>query len=232
MAMRGVAVDCTNKPPTWRSVRLAKLDAIRIEMRDLLSFYKYTSTMDLHQTVKQVWLVGPSTGDVERILATTTVKPSLVIIGNEPDIEGDSSWTMTEAEYVQLYNKTALLVRTRWQDNPPQLATAGMYHQSYAWAVRPYLIPTPNYLNMHYPKGIDAFKEFSRGTPCIVGEWTWRNASQAEMNDWVRHFLNYYSWHWFWFCWADYMVPGHGLLNSYGKPTQAYRRLKNALRAP
>lgn len=226
--MRGVAVDCTNKPPTWRSVRLAKLDAIRIEMRDLQSFYDYTSS--LHRNVKQAWLVGPSTGPLEPILLHPTVRPSLVIIGNEPDLTGDSSWTMTQAEYVQLYNKTALAIRYKWPDM--ELAMAGMYSQAYAWSVRQYLIPTPNHLNMHYPAGIDAFKEFSRGTPCIVGEWTWRNASQAEMNDWVHHFLDYYAHHWYWFCWADYMVPGHGLLNSYGKPTQAYRRLRNALRAP
>lgn len=225
--MRGVAVDCANRPPTWRSVRLAKLDAIRIEMRDLPEFYAYTSS--LHRNVKQVWLVGPSTGPLEPILLHPTVRPSLVIIGNEPDIEGDSSWTMTQAEYIQLYNTSATLIRHKWPD--VELATAGMYRQAYAWAVRPYLIPTPNYLNMHYPDGIDAFQEFSRNTPCIVGEWCWRNASQQQMHDWVIHFLNYYAYHWFWFCWADYMVPDMGLMNSKGEPTTAYHRLKNVLRA-
>lgn len=227
--MRGVAVDCTNRPPTWKSIRLAKLDSVRIEMRDLPSFYNYTSNLALHPTVKQAWLVGPSTESVERVLQNTTVKPALVIIGNEPDIEGDSSWTMSQAEYVQLYNRTASLIRERWQENPPELSMAGMYHQAYAWAVRPYLIPTPNYLNLHYPEGIDHLKEFSRGAPCIVGEWTWRTATSQEMFDWVNHFLNLYAHHWFWFCWADYMVPGHGLMNSRGKPTIAYHRLKQAL---
>lgn len=228
--MRGVAVDCTNRPPTWRSIRLAKLDSIRIEMRDLPSFYSYTSKLDLHPTVKQAWLVGPSTESVERVLENTTVKPSLIIIGNEPDIEGDSSWTMPQAEYVQLYNRTASLVRERWPDNPPELSMAGMYKEAYAWAVRPYLLRPPNYLNMHYPGGIDALREFSRGTPCIVGEWTWRTATSQQMHDWVNPFLNIYSQHWFWFCWADYMVPGHGLMNARGKPTIAYNRLKQALR--
>lgn len=223
--MRGVAVDCTNKPPTWRSVRLAKLDAIRIEMRDLPSFYDYTSK--LHRNVKQAWLVGPSTESVERVLDKTTVKPALIIIGNEPDIEGDSSWTMSQQEYVQLYNRTALAIKHKWPD--VEIAMAGMYHYQYAWTVRPYLIPTPTYLNMHYPRGIDAFLQFSRDTPCIVGEWTWRDASQQEMNDWVHHFIDYYAYHWFWFCWADYMVPGHGLMNAKGNPTTAYRRLKRAL---
>lgn len=225
--MRGVAVDCTNRPPTWRSVRLARLNAIRIEMRDLPEFYSYTA--GLHRNVKQVWLVGPSTGPLDPILQQATVKPSLIIIGNEPDIEGDSSWTMAQAEYVQLYNRSALAIRqSGWQD--VELATAGMYHYQYAWAVRQYLIPTPTYLNMHYPAGISEFLEFSRDTPCIVGEWTWRNATQQEMHDWVVHFLDYYAYHWFWFCWADYMVPGHGLVDSKGSPTRAYHRLKQVLR--
>lgn len=223
--MRGVAVDCTNRPPTWRSIRLARLDAIRIEMRDLPEFYAYTA--GLHANVKQAWLVGPSTESVEAILLHPTIKPSLVIIGNEPDLEGDSSWTMPKEEYVALYNETAALIRYKWPDM--ELAMAGMYSQAYAWSVRPYLTPRPNYLNMHYPAGIDQFQEFSRGSPCIVGEWTWRNATEQEMHDWVVHFLDYYSYHWYWFCWADYMVPGHGLKLANGKPTQAYHHLKKAL---
>lgn len=224
--MRGVAVDCTNKPPSALQVRHAGLDSIRIEMRNLASFYQYTQKVQ--GKLNQTWLVGPSTGDVETILTRAQPMPSLVIIGNEPDgAPGDSSWAMTPEEYIWLWNSTAPLLK-EWS-NSCMLATAGMYSKDYLHSVLPKLNPSPNLVNMHYPAGIDQFNEFSQDYPCIVGEWCWRNASKREMYDWVVHFLDYYAWDWFWFCWADYMVPNMGLVTAAGNKTKAYYRLKEAV---
>lgn len=222
--MRGVAVDCTNGPPSWRRVRHAGLDAVRIEMRDLPEFYKYVSEFKR----RQAWLVGPSTEDLAAILQRAPIEPDLIIIGNEPDlVDSHSSWSMEPQEYVDFYNHAAGLVRDQWPDMP--LSTAGMYRKDYLDWVWPRLSPEPNYCNLHYPEGIHEFQEFCAGRHGIVGEWTWRGATEQEMHDWIVHFLDYYAHHWFWFCWADYMVPGHGLLTASGNFTKSYYQLRRTL---
>lgn len=222
--VRGVAVDCTNRPPTAASLSRAGLDSVRIEMRDLESFYSYTES--LKARIRQVWLVGPSTGDIQPILDKSWVQPLMVIIGNEPDIQGDSSWSMPPSQYVDFYNDTASRLKTQWPD--VVLATAGMRSLDYLLTVLPKLGPKPNYTNLHYP---ELATEIAKWTPYkpIIGEWCYRTAaSKSEMANWIR-IMERYCWHWFWFCWADYMVPDMGLLDSEGKPTSAYRYLKGAI---
>lgn len=225
--MRGVGVDVVNRPPTWRQLKAAKLDSVRVEMRDVPEFYSYTRELENHQ-IDQVWLVGPSTGSVGPILDKVPAKPALVIIGNEPDLKGNSSWTMSALQYTILWNAIAPLVRATWPDM--ELATAGMYNKAYLDRVLSRLHPDPNYINKHYPGGIDDLRSFAeQGPPVIVGEWCWRTATEQEMTDWVHHFLDYYTWHWFYFCWADYMVPSMGLLTTSGRRTPSYHYLKGAL---
>lgn len=226
--MRGVAVDCTNKPPTWRKLRNAGLQSVRIEMRDLPSFYSYTEEL-AKRGIQQAWLVGPSTESVRRVLDKATIRPRLVIIGNEPDLVGPSSWTMTVPEYVNMYNREASLVKSVWANM--ELATAGMYNPAYLWAVMNGLYFKPTYVNRHYPDSLDDIRRFDAiGNKTIVGEWTWRTATQQEMYDWEVNLLEQYTWASFWFCWADYMVPGHGLVTKSGQKTKAYHYLKNVLR--
>jgi hypothetical protein len=225
--MRGVCVDCTNKPPTLRKLKNAAMNSIRIEMRDLPSFYTYTQALARNQ-IEQTWLVGPSTGPLEPILDKTTVRPSLVIIGNEPDVaSGGSSWSMSKDEYIHLWAQTAILIRQQWP--AMELATAGMYNPAYLWGVHRWLRPQPTYVNRHYPDSVYDIRRFDEiGQRTIVGEWCWRNATKQEMYDW-ENMLEYYTWASFWFCWADYMVPDMGLVTATGKTTRAYRYLKEAL---
>lgn len=224
--MRGVSVDCINRPPTWRQIKASGLDSVRVEMHDLPEFYTYTALLQEH-SIEQAWLRGPSTGEIEPILDKAAAKPAIVIIGNEPDLRGNSSWTMSAKQYTDLWNKEAPLIRETWPDM--ELATAGMYNRAYLDRVLGRLDPIPNYVNKHYPGGIDDLRSFSEQWPVIVGEWCWRTATEQEMYDWVHHFLDYYTWHWFYFCWADYMVPSMGLLTASGRRTSSYHHLKEAL---
>lgn len=225
--MRGVAVDCGNRPPSYRKLANAEMNAIRIEMRDLPEFYTYTQSVN-RGGLEQTWLVGPSTGPIQNILDRTVVRPSLVIIGNEPDVGGGSSWTMTPSEYIHLWTTTANLIHRQWPQM--ELATAGMYSPGYLFGIYPYLQPKPGYVNRHYPDGLDDIKRFDEiGGKTIIGEWCWRNATQHEMYDWEVNLLEYSTWASFWFCWADYMVPGMGLVRSDGSFTKAYRYLKRVL---
>lgn len=229
--MRGVSVDCANLPPTARRLGNAEMDSIRVEMRDLPEFYKYTERLDLTSTLDQAWLVGPSTGSLEPILRATKVRPQLVIIGNEPDVVGESSWTMTPDEYVSYYNETTALIRERWPT--VAIATAGMYNASYALEVLPQLRPQPTYLNTHYPNSVEDIFKFDRlpGGPgkTIVGEWCWRTATEQEMYDW-QVMLEHSTWHSFYFCWSDNMVPGMGLVTKSLGPTKSYQYYKAARR--
>lgn len=227
--MRGVCVDATNKPPAGLRVRNTGLDSVRIEMRDLPEFYSYTTK--LGPKVSQAWLVGPSTGPIEPILSKTTVKPDLVIIGNEPDIVGDSSWTMTRDEYVALWNNgLAHSITSQWPN--VELATAGMYNPAYLQSVWSRLWPKPDYANRHYPDSQNDILAFDRTGVgrTIVGEWCWRTATEKEMFDW-ESMLEYYSWSSFWYNWGDWMGPGTmGLRTLSDSPTKAYYYLRKARR--
>lgn len=226
--MRGVAVDCTNWPPVPLKLHNAGLDSIRIEMRDLPLFYDYTKRVaNYRKGIDQAWLVGPQTGSLVPILANTTVQPSLCIIGNEPDQEGESSWGISPATYISLWDEAAHLLRAKWPNI--ELATAGMNRPAYLRSVYPYLNPKPTYVNLHYPSGIDEIQEFSSGRPIIIGEWCWRTATYKEMLDWET-MLEYYTWHSFWFCWGDWMIPDMGLKTTTDRPTRAYYNLKRAIK--
>lgn len=223
--MRGVCVDSTNRPPRSSQLSSARLGSVRVEMRDLPEFYKYTES--LKPRTRQVWLVGPSTGPVQPILDKTWVQPLMVIIGNEPDQQGPSSWTMEQDEYIALYNDTAGRLKQLWPD--VVLCTAGMYSLAYLTSVWGKLGPKPTYSNVHYPETAQELAKWAPYKP-IVGEWCYRTAANAfEMAHWIAS-MERYVWHWFWFCWADYMVPSMGLLDVQGKPTSAYKYLKGALK--
>lgn len=222
--MRGVCVDSVNKPAPSIRVRHAGLDSIRVEMRNLPEFYTYVAKL---KKIQQAWLVGPSTGPLPPILDSlpSRVQPDLIIIGNEPDLVGESSWTMTPMEYVSYWDGVAYLVWQKWPN--VELATAGMVSPDYLQQVYPYLKPAPTYVNRHYPSGIEAIKEFDAvGQRTMVGEWCWRGATEQEMYDW-ENMLEYYTWHSFWYNWGDWMGPHDMGLRTLGdNPTKAYYYLK------
>lgn len=225
--MSGVCLDALNPTGSPSRVKLNHLgvDSFRMEIRDSMSWVTYANYLD--QYLLHYALVGPSTDNLSDCLEAIE-PPYVVIIGNEPDNVGPSSWTMTPEEYLELWNSTAKVVKAR--DSQILLCAAGMLGDaSYLGGIWNRLNPLPDIVNKHYPwdKGdIQQFRMFNR--PIIVGEWCYKTATQDEMTDWVGMLNEETSDH-CWFCWSNGMVDGMGLVGKTGKPTVAYKRYKRAI---
>ncbi len=216
--MRGVCVDSFNRPPSTSQLEALGAD-IRIELRDDPLFYNYVETIKDRQSIAYLW--GPSTEDSVEI----PNQCPLLIIGNEPDQDGDSSWTMTPTQYIALWKKVAALAPVG-----TPLCAAGMYYSTeFLDKVWSKLTPTPNAVNKHYPnteQDIIAFRKY--GVPVVVGETTYEGATRPQMVEWQR-VLTRYTDHSFYFCWHDGMVPNMGLYTATNRPKKEYYYYKKAL---
>lgn len=121
-------------------------------------------------------------------------------IGNEPDGSGDSSWTMTPAEYQDLWIACKMLHGQRW--------IGGMVSGSVP-AARPYLQTNAAGLGVHIytlsPAAAQAkVKAYQAlGYPVHIGET--HPADNYKMSDYVWT-VNVND-----FCYSNAMVPGMGL---------------------
>lgn len=223
--MAGVCLDALNNPPSKLKLNNLDVDALRLEIRDGTQYMNYVES--LNNELTHYALIGPSTNWVFPVIANI-IRPQVIIIGNEPDGTGPSSWSMTLDEYIALWNRYAPDLTMYFPTT--KLCAAGMVgttdYLQYCW---PYLNPKPQLVNKHYPNNKEEVQQFNVfGVPVIVGEWCWKTASQQEMQDWV-HMLNSTTYEHFWFCWSDGMVPGMGLVTPQGRITNTYRRYKNAI---
>lgn len=221
--MRGVCLDSgnlTGRPSYAKLVNLG-CTGYRMEMRDTDEFYTYYASL---RRLNSCLLVGPSTEDTSKIATHLPHEPDVVIIGNEPDFDGESSWTMTPTEYINLWRDTAPLFPHS------ALCVAGMLIKdtNYLSKTLPGLNPHPTYVNVHYPDTELDLARFMHYGSVIVGEWTWATGTAQEIVDWHR-LLVQYTRHSFWFCWSEGMVPEHGLVSATGQKLNTYYSYKEAL---
>ena len=151
-------------------------------------------------------------------------------VGNEPDLEGPSSWTMTQAEFVSL-GKSVRSVFPR----PFPIVTAGMASGHPEWlngvdlswadvlSFHPYLRDAPNPDDIEDLPDVDALAaEYKRfGLPLVVTEWGWwgdeEQRAVEEVDDMIRWAAGTSDvCSLFYFCAADSMVPPFGLLRADG----------------
>lgn len=215
--MRGVCIDVLNRPPSEKTLSQLGATGYRAEIRAGFDYRKLT---DLQSAL----LLGPST--TAGAVADINIVPDLVIIGNEPDGTGPSSWSMTVVEYLGLWNDVAPHIKYRWPR--AKLSMAGLLGLDYLVNCWPAMDPKPDYVNKHYPDNEQQLQEFRRYTPVIVGEWCWRTAKAQEMIDWEA-MLERNTEHSFWFCWSDGMVPSMGLVDKRSSKHAAYWRYQAAL---
>jgi hypothetical protein len=151
-------------------------------------------------------------------------------VGNEPDQDGLSSWTMTQAELVSL-GKSVRSIFPR----PFPLVVAGLASGHPEWldgvdlswadvlSFHPYLRDAPNERDIEDLPDIDVLaRDYARfGLPMIVTEWGWWGADEAraveevdDMTRWAGATSTICSL--FYFCAADSMVPPFGLLEASG----------------
>lgn len=235
----GPCVDALNEfgRPTPRQLKNLGANAVRMEMRDAPNeFLCYYNELN-EANVQVALLIGPSTKNVVRTLNDLQHEPALVIIGNEPDNLGTSSWTQTPEQYIELYNRNANFVRDKFPNVP--LSTAGMFgYESglqFLDVVLPNLEIHPTYNNRHYPNTSEELQALATQymIPIIIGEWCWFTGTRQEIIGW-QITLSSYAHHSFWFCWSEAMVQDHGLVSAptpTPKPLRTYRYYKAAITA-
>lgn len=165
-----------------------------------------------------------------------------VQVGNEPDLASPSSWSMTQADFVQL----GQLARELFGPAMP-LVTAGLASGHPEWlqgvdlawadavAVHPYLKDAPNPSDLEDLPDVnvllDQYKAF--GKPLIVSEWGWWGTDEkrgreevSDMAMWAAHTGQIAAY--FHFCYTDAMVPPFGLYRADGTPKPALDAFKQA----
>lgn len=228
--MRGVCVDINNRPPTAKQLHALGADGVRIEVRAGPKFAKYV-TMLAHEGIQLAYLWGPST-DLPLEHMSTLIIPDLLIIGNEPDGIGPSSWKMTLLEYCAFYNAIVAAARNSTWDNVP-ISTAGMIsgvqYLKFCWDR---LRIKPNVVNVHYPDAttIQDFKDTFGGRGVIVGETCYETGTKQEIIEWQK-VLNATTESSFWFQWIDFPGWTGSLYSIKGKPKSLYYSYKAALHA-
>lgn len=221
--MRGVCIDSENPAgqPTYTQLTRLGATGFHMEMRDTNEFYTYYNTL---RRLNSCLLVGPKTEDAFVISKNLPYEPDIVVIGNEPDFQSPSSWTMTPQEYISLYNDTAPL----FPDSA--LSVAGMFNKdaSYLAQVLPHLKPSPTYVNVHYPDAVRDLQRFMYYRSVIVGEWCYYTGTTPQIVDWNKTLVQY-ARHSFWFCWSNAQVINMGLTDVDGKLLPTYYGYKEAL---
>lgn len=219
--MRGVCTDALNMPAP--PDQLGKLDSVRVEMRDDEAFYSYVESLAF-VGIKRVYLYGPSTTNFKHILQNSP-RPDMIILGNEPDGDGDSSWKMSYGRYKNFWRQNAK-VAAKYASGVPLCAAGLINGAGFLEPIWDQLVPTPDMVNIHYPADEAAMISMRLyGTPVVVGEWCWNGATQEQMKSWEGS-LERYTDHSFWFCWAD---PDMGLVGPTGYKKNNYRRLQKAI---
>lgn len=215
----GVCIDVANPagyitPSQYRSLGI---QFVRAEIRDGFQY----------PNVPIALLYGPSTEENYFRIPVVWDKVVMVIIGNEPDGTGESSWSMSPDAYVELYNRVAASI-----PNGMKICTAGMINGptflNQCWSR---LQHKPDYVNVHYPNTAGDIVKFnlSFNKPVVVGEWCYYTAkTQEQMDAWVN-VLDAHTVYSSWFCLSDEMVPNFGVYKR-GRLTRAGRFFRNSVR--
>jgi len=218
--MHGVCIDVANPNGRISPARFRSLGVqfVRAELR----------ASQPYQDIPTALLYGPST-EYEFYFRPANLSQKnvlFVIIGNEPDGTGESSWHMTPREYIGLYNRVASSI----PDSVP-ICTAGMVGgPEFLARCWPGFVRKPNFVNKHCPNYENQIKVFQLAfnRPVVVGEHCWYTCqSQQEMNGWIDTLSNTTAFA-SWFCLTDEMVDKFGVYRN-GTLTRAGRYFRNAL---
>lgn len=227
--MRGVCVDINNHPPSVKQLRNLGATGVRIELRMLTRFKTYVQELQA-AGIEVAYLWGPST-DIDFNMLHVMPAPNILIIGNEPDGTGASSWQMTLLEYSALYNNVVAAVLSQgWSC---ALSAAGMIsgtqYLNFCWDrlhIKPALV------NVHYPADARSIRDFADlfQRDVIVGETCYETGTKWQIKQWQTT-LEQESAHSFWFQWIDFPGWTGSLYNTANRPKRLYYSYKAALAA-
>lgn len=156
-----------------------------------------------------------------------------VVVGNEPDGEGISSWRQSPAEFLALIAECAPLIRQRCPQ--AQIVAGGLVSGQPSW-----LVPIVDDLSrlvdavdVHpYAKDANAAAALLRGYESLTGvdlvvfEWNRPANEVGAFADMLEQMTQAAAW----FCWSDGMVDGFGLIDRQGNPRAALSAIITALK--
>lgn len=226
----GVCTDSLYHPITPSMLKRLTVENVRVEIRAEQQFIDYVIDLD-SAGIELAYLVGPSSpqdSDLQKVLALCP-PPKYMIIGNEPDIIGDSSWTMKHEEFIALWNDTIAIVKNLFTS--AILVAPGTYSPEYMKTVWDKLEVKPAMLNRHYPDDAEDIIVYTKyfKIPTIVGETCYKTATLEQMVDWV-YLLNRYASVYYWFVANEANHENMGLLSVRDYPTRAFYNYRNAIK--
>lgn len=226
--MAGVCLDSMNPSgrPSYTRLKNLGVSSVRLEIRESAEFNKYARSLAPFQ---RYFLYGPSTEDLISPLQYMLVNSrDVVILGNEPDGTGDSSWTMTQQEYISFWNTNAPRVRALWPS--VKLCAAGMVNgPDFLLGVWNDLYPAPDLVNVHYPNTVQEIQAFWQFAYTIVGEWCYYTGTAQEVKDWYN-IIAANTQDSLYFCWSNGQVQNMGLTSASGAPNGTYYHYRDAIR--
>jgi len=235
--MRGICLDALNPlgRPRPSALRALGVDGVRLVLRDDPMFFSYYQTLYMAGFQIAVVLASESGPDVAYYAARLqAMPPTLWLIGNEPNVTGEASWTMTPQEYAPFFNAAR-------QDIKAVLPTAPCYIGGHFGGDSAWLQETVHILwfvdgiDCHYPQDEAALQSYNKpryaGLHLSCMEWSYvgRKVTAGQVLDWET-ILEKYTNHSAVYAWrgdgdADYMM----LLSVGGYKRMAYWNYQHAL---
>ena len=176
-------------------------------------------------------LAKESGGDYARYQRLYGALVDAVQVGNEPDLDSPSSWTLSQGELVALgkaaraaFPFTPLVCAGLASGHPEWLDGADLSWCE-ALAFHPYLKDAPSDTDLEDLPDVDglvrAYQRF--GKPLLMTEWGWWGSEEGRATEEVRDMVRWAGRTgdvevFFYFCADDAMVPPFGLLDAKGKP--------------
>lgn len=220
-----IARDGSIPVATIRSLNVTWVRIVAMAQHDLSSYF-----MDIAASGIRILLVlaRESGGDYAMYQRRYGKLIHSVQCGNEPDLDGPSSWTMTQAELVALGRSARAVFPP-----PMPLVCAGMASGHPEWlagmdlswcdaiAFHPYLKDAPNPNDIEDLQDVDTLVPgyAAYGKPLLVSEWGWWSDQEPRASEEVRDMVGWAGRSgdietFFYFCASDGMVPPFGLLHA------------------
>lgn len=238
MFLPALCVDPLNPAgrPTPANLALYGFRGVRHVFQDRSEWHSY------HQAVKRAGLTSIVTLARESFalsradtIARLPVDCDWVVIGNEPDDPGESSWHMPPAEFLALAAECSALIRQRCPG--AKIVGGGLSSGQPGWLtpiVRD-LKPLIDAQDVHpYAKTaseaaalLRAYSAITGGIPLVVLEW---NRPRDEIDGFLKMLAQTTEAGAF-FCWSDGMVENFGLADRRGNPKQELGAMQAALMA-
>lgn len=240
MASIGLNVDRSGRhdPSLVRGLGATWIRIVAMQEYDLRAYFRRCKDAGLKILLV---LARESGGDYATLAARYASLVDAWQVGNEADLESESSWTMAPVELAALGRAVRKIL-----PRPHVLVTSGMASGHPEWldgmdlswadacAAHPYAKDAPNPGDLEDLPDADALVRAygeQTGLPVLVTEWGWWSDQEPRASEEVRDMTRWAAQTadcevFFYFCVDDAMVPPFGLLRANGSEKPKARAFK------